>query len=315
MSYHTALLQLYSTKGLGDKKLGELIQKLKSEGRTPEDFIAAPLEEQVTQYNLKPEIAAEIPGSVAQSEELYEKLINADVSMIVRGENGYPASLEDSMPGSAPPILFAWGNSDLLKSESVAFSGARDASPTGVELAMSAAKIFASEEINVVSGYARGIDLAAHTSVLTNGGTTTIVLPEGILKFTVKSEIRELIDEYNTLVISRFSPDLPWLAQNAMMRNGVICGMSGALIVVESGATGGTLATGELALKLKKPLFVFDYPADVESSAGNSILISKGGTPIQLSGSDPLAIDPVIDAIRNPVPFTPAPPIQTDLFS
>jgi hypothetical protein len=88
--------------------------------------------------------------------------------------------------------------------------------------------------LTVVSGYARGVDRIAHVSALSSGGSTVIVLPEGINHFRVKpGPVADVWDKERVLVLSQFSPSRPWSAGNAMARNNAIIGLSLALVVVQ----------------------------------------------------------------------------------
>ena len=49
-------------------------------------------------------------------------------------------------------------------------------------------------DIAVVSGYASGVDIQTHYWALKSGGTTIIVLPEGINKFYIKKELKDVWD-------------------------------------------------------------------------------------------------------------------------
>jgi DNA processing protein len=51
-------------------------------------------------------------------------------------------------------------------------------------------------------------------------------------------------------VVSQFSPTQPWTTGGAMTRNSVVIGLGLALVVVEAGETGGTLAAGKRAFEL-----------------------------------------------------------------
>jgi DNA processing protein len=64
----------------------------------------------------------------------------------------------------------------------------------------------------------------------------------------------------------------------AMVRNTVISGLSQALVVVEAGETGGTLAAGEYALRQGQIVWVLQL---FGAPAGNKLLIDNGAKVIR----------------------------------
>jgi DNA processing protein len=76
-------------------------------------------------------------------------------------------------------MLFIKGQRKLLTSDGVAIVGSRNVSDTGIRVARKLAAELANAELNVVSGYARGVDSEAHLGALAAEGTTTMVLPYG----------------------------------------------------------------------------------------------------------------------------------------
>jgi DNA processing protein len=112
-----------------------------------------------------------------------------------------------------------------------------------------------------VAGNAKGIDTASAVAALRAGGSTIVVLPEGIDNYRVRTEVRELQAEDRTLVVSQFNPHQPWAAHTAMTRNHVVFGLSQALVVIEAGERGGTLHAGLEALKRRRPVFALDLGA------------------------------------------------------
>ena len=145
--------------------------------------------------------------------------------------------------------------------------------------------------MNVVSGYAKGIDSAAHLGALTAEGTTTLVLPYGIKELRQKTAFREFDWKRDVLAVSQFNPDARWLARNAMARNKLVCALSKAVIVIASGperdARGkmsGTFNTAKTALGMNVPLFVFDPVCFDKPPQGNAELIA-------MDGSSPLDAD------------------------
>ena len=163
-------------------------------------------------------------------------------------------------------------------------------SDRGVQIANKIAAGLAGEGMNIISGYAKGVDSTAHLAALEAEGTTTLVLPYGINELRQKREFREFDWERDVLAISQFPPDAKWLPRHAMMRNKLICALSKAVVVIESGPKrnekgklSGTFDTGRTALVMKRPLFVVDPKYFEHPSIGNKELIALGGCELDPS--------------------------------
>ncbi|MFB7075776.1 DNA-processing protein DprA, partial [Streptomyces sp. NPDC056290] len=204
-------------------------------------------------------------------------LSDKGIRVILRGEKGYPDSLLHNQRSSAP-ILYLWGNFDLLHLDGVGMCGSRSASELGLKAAEACGREVSARQMSVISGYAKGVDTVTHLAALHSGGSTVIVLAEGFDHFRIKKNFRDAFDLKKVLVVSQFPPSQPWLAYAAMARHKVIFGLGRALVVVEAGEKGGTLAAGEGALRMGRPVFVLNFGSD--TPAGNKILLEKGGYPI-----------------------------------
>ncbi|MBI3700650.1 MAG: DNA-processing protein DprA [Afipia sp.] len=204
---------------------------------------------------------------------------------ISAGEKEYPVRLRQIFGELLPPDLWFVGNIDLLKKRGVGFCGSRKASDAGLTIAADCAEQLSQHKVIVISGYASGVDMASHESALLNGGSTIIVLPEGIDHFRIKRTIKEIWDWNRVLVISYFPREAIWRADRAMERNKAIVGLSDAVIVLEAGDRGGTLNAGYRALETHKPLFVVFFEDMADGREGNRQLIERGGIPLQRSRS------------------------------
>ena len=170
---------------------------------------------------------------------------------------------------------------NLLHKLKVGFSGSRKASEKGLWIANDCASQLVEQDICIVSGYASGVDITAHRAALQHGGSTIIILPEGIDAFHVKEEIRNDWDWNRVLVVSEFMPHDSWMASRAMRRNNTIIALSDAMFVVEAGVTGGSLDAGLKTINMGKSLFVPLYAQLPETAKGNPILLSKGAQPMK----------------------------------
>lgn len=221
-------------------------------------------------------------ASRRQLRAVAEDLLSQGVTAVLRETSEYPRLL-DQVP-NAPPVLFCSGQLSLLSAPSIGMCGSRRVSNEGLQAATICGSVAGSQGLVSVSGYARGVDMAIHVSALESGAATVIVLPEGINHFRVKREIANAWDPSRALVVSQFPPTQTWCAGGAMTRNSVIIGLSRALVVVEAGERGGTLAAGQRALKLDRRVIALQFS---EMSPGNAMLVESGaiavGDPAELS--------------------------------
>ncbi|MBL0320167.1 MAG: DNA-processing protein DprA [Alphaproteobacteria bacterium] len=188
----------------------------------------------------------------------------------------YPERIKIIMGAKAPKFLYLIGNIELLKPQSIGFCGSRKASLKGIETAKDCAEQAANNHIIVISGNATGVDIEAHFNSLKAGGSTIIVIPEGIDHFKIKNELKSVWDWQRILIISQFEPNDPWKAFRAMTRNQLIIALSRVMIVIEAGEKGGTMNAGMETLKMGLPLFVAEYEDMTHDAKGNKILLGLG---------------------------------------
>ncbi len=217
--------------------------------------------------------------------ELTSRALRAGVSVLTVADEAYPVGLLNSLGDDAPHILYLAGDTTLLDKPGIAVVGTRNPSRKARRAATACAGKVAAEGFNIVSGYAEGIDTLAHTAALKRGGTTTMVLPYGILRFRRKPGFpgRHVLEE-RALILSESAPDSLLSRHTALTRNRTICALAGAVLVVETQVKGGAVNAGRNALRLRKPLFVGAGETTRSTPAGNQLLIKEGGTPITVLG-------------------------------
>jgi len=274
------VLGLMLTPGIGNRTLHRVFTaaSVRPDGlrvlEEPDDAVVSDA------LGLAPDLTRGFRASRAGSEAVLDQLEERNVVLLGYGLSSYPERLSRALGVHSPAVLFAMGNLDLLEQPGIAFCGSRQASEAGLAVAGRYATELGRQGCNVIAGYASGIDSAAHIAALEAGGTTTMVLAEGILHFRMKQLLGESVDAMNTLILSEFPPGLPWIARNAMLRNHTICGLSSAMVVVESGLTGGTFEAGTFALRAGCPLFVVAFNNPSASAAGNGHFLDRGAVPL-----------------------------------
>jgi DNA protecting protein DprA len=203
------------------------------------------------------------------------KEANADFISVL--DSQYPEILSHSLKNSTPPILSYFGNLQLLQMSSVGFCGSRKASQKSLEIAKDCVNQLASQEFVIISGYADGIDQQVHLAALESGGSTIIVLPEGLLNFRVRKILQDIWDWNRVLVISEFLPKAVWLTSRAMQRNKTIIGLSKVMVLIEAGENGGSIDAGRKSLEMKRKLYVPLCESELGYAAGNKKLLEMGG--------------------------------------
>src|SRR5262245_46471051 len=150
-----------------------------------------------------------------------------------------------------PEVLEVLG--DLLNEDALAVAvvGSRYPTPYGQEMATRLACDLARRGVTVVSGLARGIDIAAHRGALRAGGRTIAVLGSGI-DVPYPAEHRGDIEAIalRGAVVSQFPRGAPPLPRHFPVRNRVIAGLSLGVVIVEAAERSGSLITAGLAGEL-----------------------------------------------------------------
>jgi DNA protecting protein DprA len=276
--------RLQHAPGVGAATLRSILRRMQQEGLDASAFLNLEDRELQGRFKVKTEACDFLRRHDDSLDAKWLQLEKMGVHVLVDGQPGYPARLNRTLAGSAPPVLYAMGNLDLLESPSVGFGGSRKASEKGIKITEDSSMLLARQGINVVSGYAQGVDLAAHRAALEAGGSTTLVLAEGMLHFRIKEDLRRFFDEEalsHVLILSEFPPSLAWKAHSAMARNQTICGLSDAMVIIESGPDGGTFEAGKTAMDLRVPLFCVAYASPPPSAAGNTFFLQHGASPIK----------------------------------
>jgi DNA processing protein len=212
-----------------------------------------------------------------------ESLAKKGVQIVRVGDAAYPASLLD-LP-NPPPLLYVFGEITEADRRSVSIVGTTKPSPKGRPITEEFASRFAAAGVTVVSGFAHGIDAAAHRGAFKGGGRSILCIPYGIRRFKPRADFPPLPELKNRgAIVTECPPEREWSASAAVARDRIIAALGRATFVIETRPKGGTLHTVKSAQLLRRPLFALKYSRAPESARGNSILIARGATEIRMFG-------------------------------
>jgi DNA processing protein len=168
--------------------------------------------------------------------------------------------LNDVEKKFAPKQLYVAGQLPIpLQSPRVSVIGSRKASLKGLNAAYIISKFLAKHEVIVVSGLAEGIDSSAHKGAIEANGHTIAILgtPLDRVYPCKNQQLQEFIMKKH-LAISQFPIGYPTLPKNFVIRNRTMALISDASIIIEASNSSGSLHQGWEALRLGRPLFIWN---------------------------------------------------------
>ncbi|MDS9396315.1 DNA-processing protein DprA [Aphanizomenon flos-aquae NRERC-008] len=211
-----------------------------------------------------------------------EKWTSQGLWILGRSDPKYPQRFKQILKHSAPAIIYGVGNVELLSLGGLAIVGSRDVDEEMIQYTQRVAKTCSQQNIQVISGGARGIDQESMLGILNNRGTCVGVLADSLTKAAVNSKYRSGIREGRLTLISSYDPDAGFNTGNAMGRNKYIYSLADYALVVKSDLEKGGTWNGavEALSKIKEiPVFVnMIYPI----AAGNQELYNRGAKQFPL---------------------------------
>jgi len=191
----------------------------------------------------------------------------------------YPARLRELVPAPALWVRGALEDDDAL---AIAIVGARRATPYGLEVAAQLARDLAARGVTIVSGFARGVDSAAHRAALDAGGRTLAVLGCGI-DVVYPSENRRLADAVAArgALVTQFAPGTAPLPYHFPARNRTLAALVLGVVVVEAAARSGSLSTAGFAADLGREVYAVPGKITSPTSAGAHRLLRDGARLVE----------------------------------
>ena len=260
-------------KNLGSKRKLKLLELYK----TPEEIYKLTKEELMNINGIGETIAKEI--MISKNEKILNYHIKYmkenNIKIININEREYPQALKEIYD---PPIsLYVKGNIKKLNNKNIGIVGCRECTTYGKKSAEYFAYNLSKQNINIVSGLAKGIDSYAHLGSL-NTGNTIAVLGNGLDMIYPKENLElanEIIKRGGT-IISEYPCGTKPDKMKFPARNRIISGISSGIIVIEAKEKSGTLITVDFALEQGRDVFVVPGNINSINSVGTNDLIKQG---------------------------------------
>ena len=279
-------LALLFVRGLGSRGIVHLIEHF----GTAEAIYSTPLQMLVSYAGLRKDVAERIVAGEGMREAEAEigYCRKHGICAIAATDEDYPALLREA--SDRPHVIFVKGNVEALHQRTLSMVGTREASPSGIHVAD---KLIADlgaivPDLCVVSGLAYGIDSACHRSALAHGVTTVAVVAD-TLPSVSPAPNRNLAEEIlrnGGALVSELHSQSKQNGQLFIARNRIIAALSMGTIVVESPASGGSLATADIADSYGRVLMAVPGRITDSMAFGSNNLIRTGKARMILTARD-----------------------------
>jgi len=264
-------------EGLNPKVLNNLLEKYESP-----KIIWDKTKEELIKDGIKESYSNEIINNIyRQNLDKYLKYMNDNnIEIITINDKEYPDKLK--VIYDPPVVLYIKGNKNILNEKAISIVGCRKCSKYGENISKTIAYNLSLNNINVISGLAKGIDSFAHLGCLAQKAKTIAVVGCGLDRVYPQDNINlfnEIIKK-DGAIISEYIIGTKPLAKNFPKRNRIISALGNGLIVVEAREKSGTLITVDFALEQGKTIYVVPGNIDNPNSYGTNELIKQGAKVI-----------------------------------
>lgn len=200
-------------------------------------------------------------------------------------EANYPERLKHCVDG--PVLLFKRGDAGYENKRVLAIVGTRKVTTHGLQFIRKFIEDLAPLQPLIVSGFAYGVDIAAHTAALDNGLDTLAVLAHGLNQIypKVHAKYQKAVERQGAFMTDFWSSDA-FDRTNFLRRNRIIAGIAEATLVVESAEKGGSLVTADIANSYNRDVFAVPGRTDDLQSVGCNNLIKTQKAQLITSAAD-----------------------------
>ena len=224
----------------------------------------------------------------------------------------YPLHLKEI--DTPPVVLYVRGELTPEDALSVSLVGSRNAKDYGRKVSYRLSYQLAQRGLTVVSGFAKGVDTAAHRGALEAGGRTVAVMGNGlsVIYPATNSDLAEKIEASGALV-SEFPMAARPKPRNFPRRNRIISGLTLGTVVVEASNRSGALITARLAAEQNREVFAVPGEIFSELSTGTHKLINDGAKLINTVDDLLNELPPsVLGQVQPQVPPSPTPDVEAE---
>ena len=222
---------------------------------------------------------------LASAEAELRYLERSGITCIFYLDDAYPARLKAYT--HSPILLFSKGRMELNPGHAIAVVGTRSPTQYGKSRCEQIVADLVPYHPTIVSGLAYGIDVTAHRAAVRHGLPTIGVLGSGF--GSVYPRAHEALARHmmsNGGLLTEFWHQTGPDRENFPARNRIVAGLVDAVVVVESGKSGGSMITVEFADAFHRDIFALPGRVGDTASEGCNHLIKTHRAHLIESGKD-----------------------------
>lgn len=224
--------------------------------------------------------------TLARAEKELKFIEKNNISALFYLDEFYPPRLK--LCHDSPILLYQKGSFSFQNKNQIAIVGTRNATEYGKSFCSRFINDLKAYNVQVISGLAYGIDIAAHKEALKNGIETIAVLGHGLDRIYPAShkKVVERMLEMGGGLLTEFLTETNPDRENFPKRNRIVAGISEVIIVVEAAKKGGALITAEIANSYNRDVFAVPGKLIDTYSEGCNQLIKTNKAALLSSVSD-----------------------------
>lgn len=273
--------------GAGSRYIREIIYRYENIDEAYEKLALMPINEAEKEMRMlginSSQMCRKIRTTPVSQCEMIENYCNEkNISIISYDDENYPENLRNI--DDPPAVLFCTGDiSLLLKQPAVSVVGTRKASEYSLKVTDIICRNLAEDGFVIVSGFANGIDSAAHNAAVKAGGKTIAVIGCGNDVEYPKGSIERRNDIISSggLIVSEYLPGTIPRSANFPKRNRILAALGLGTLIIQAPAKSGSLITAELALGMGKDIFCIP-PTDIFDKSYEGVVkyLREGAIPV-----------------------------------
>lgn len=290
MSERQWVLLLSLLPGAGMQTLRRVLERQRVLRQTPEEVLRQPVDALRDDYGFSPKTLQAVKADLSRWQEetmrLDEHLSRCGVKWLTFQDAAYPPILEQLE--EPPPVLFGYGNWQLLDNQTFAVLASHDVSQSGLKAVEISVQTFLESGWTLITSHNQKAYQQALLTALRLNQPHVIVLDRGLLEVFGDDLSKEPVpaariwraqfDPYQDFALSVFRPRDKWMGPYGRIRDRLVTSMSKALIAAEVRVNGFMEQLCMEALKQGRSVHVCAH--DLARQEGNRRLIESGGVPI-----------------------------------